>query len=83
VFAEITCPLPARSKAACLTENRPVRKITVRHTIGTALQFCCLVFLPLMVIFSINFYDFPLVVMPVSLLITIAIFSLGQVLKSE
>ncbi|QDU43607.1 MULTISPECIES: hypothetical protein [Symmachiella] len=55
----------------------------MRQSIGTALQFCCLVFLPLMVIFSINFYNFPLIVMPVSLLITIVIFSLGQVLKSE
>jgi hypothetical protein len=63
--------------------NAFVRKITVRHTIGTALQFCCLVFLPLMVIFSMNFYNFPLVVMPISLLITIAIFSVGQGLKSK
>ncbi len=69
--------------AARLREKQPVRNITVRQSIGTALQFCCLVFLPLMVIFSINFYNFPLIVMPVSLLITIVIFSLGQVLKSE
>ncbi len=54
----------------------------MRQTIGLALQFCCLVFLPLMVIFSINFYNFPLIVMPVSLLIAICIFTLGHRLRS-
>jgi len=54
----------------------------MRHSIGFFMQFCCLVFLPLLILFQINF-KLPLVLMPVSLLITIAIFLIGQQLRES
>jgi len=54
----------------------------VRQTLGVALQFACLVFLPLMIIFQINF-RFELIWMPTLLLVSIALFYLGHRLRTS
>jgi hypothetical protein len=52
----------------------------VRHYLGIGLQFVVLVFLPLMIIWQINF-GFALIYMPALLLVGIVIFSIGAKLR--
>jgi len=53
----------------------------MKQTIGMLLQFSCLVFLPVVMVFELQ-YGY-LIVMPVSLLIAIAVFSLGHYLRKS
>lgn len=52
----------------------------IRHYIGMALQFLVLVFLPLLVLWQLNF-GFPLIYMPALLLVGIVVFSIGTKLR--
>ncbi len=51
----------------------------MKQTIGMLLQFSCLIFLPVVMIFELQ-YGY-LIVMPVSLLIAIGVFTLGHYLR--
>lgn len=52
----------------------------MKHQIGMLLQFIVLVFLPLLVIWQLNF-GFPLIWMPGLLLVGIVVFSIGTKLR--
>ena len=52
----------------------------VRHYVGIVLQFIVLVFLPLMVVWQLNF-GFQLIYMPMLLLAGIVVFSIGAKLR--
>jgi hypothetical protein len=52
----------------------------MRHYIGIGLQFVVLVFLPLLIIWQLNF-SFPLIYMPALLLAGIVVFSIGTKLR--
>ena len=52
----------------------------LRHYIGMGLQFVVLVFLPLLVIWQLNF-GFALIYMPALLLVGIVVFSIGTKLR--
>lgn len=53
---------------------------TIRHYVGLGLQFIVLVFLPLMIIWQLNF-GFPLIYMPAFLVVGIVVFSIGTKLR--
>ena len=55
---------------------------TVRHYLGLALQFVALVFLPLLIIWQLNF-GFPLIWMPLLLLVGFIVFSIGTRLRES
>ena len=52
----------------------------VRQQIGFALQLLVLMFLPLIIGWQL-FFGFPLIAMPVCLLLASALFAIGQVLR--
>lgn len=52
----------------------------MKHHIGMFLQFIVLVFLPLLVIWQLNF-GFPLIWMPGLLVVGIVVFSIGTKLR--
>lgn len=54
----------------------------MRHQIGTGLQFLVLVFLPLLIIWQLEF-GFPLLYMPGLLLVGIIVFTLGTRLRES
>jgi len=54
----------------------------VKHTLGLFLQLASLSMLPAMIIFQL-FYGFRLIVMPISLLCGICVFSIGTVLRES
>jgi len=53
-----------------------------KHLLGMFLQLLTLGVLPLIIVFQL-FYGFRLIVMPVSLLIGIVLFSIGTVLRES
>ena len=54
----------------------------MRHRIGMLLQFAMLVFLPLLIIWQLNF-GFPLIFMPALLLVGGAVFAIGTRLRES
>lgn len=54
----------------------------VKHLLGMFLQLLTLGMLPLMILFQL-FYGFRLIVMPISLLIGITLFSIGTALRES
>ncbi len=54
----------------------------VKHLIGMILQLLTLSVLPLIIVFQL-FYGFRLIVMPISLLIGITLFSIGTALRES
>lgn len=54
----------------------------MRNLIGLALQFVALVFLPLLVIWQLNF-GFELIWMPAMLLVGVAVFTVGHLLREK
>ena len=54
----------------------------VRYYVGLALQFAALVFLPLLIIWQLNF-GFPLIWMPGLLLVAFIVFSIGTRLRES
>lgn len=54
----------------------------VRHFFGMFLQLLTLSVLPLIIVFQL-FYGFRLIVMPISLLIGITLFSIGTALRES
>ena len=54
----------------------------VKHLLGMFLQLATLSVLPLIVVFQL-FYGFRLIVMPISLLIGITLFSIGTALRES
>lgn len=54
----------------------------MKHQIGTALQFLVLVFLPLLIIWQLEF-GFRLIYMPALLLVGIVIFTIGTQLRES
>jgi hypothetical protein len=52
----------------------------VRQQVGFVLQLLVLMFLPLVIGWQL-FFGFPLIAMPASVLVAIAVFSVGQVLR--
>ncbi|MFN9717584.1 MAG: hypothetical protein ACK58L_02755 [Planctomycetota bacterium] len=54
----------------------------MKYTIGLLLQFSALAMLPSIIVFQL-FYGFKLIVMPISLLCGICVFSLGTALRES
>lgn len=54
----------------------------MRHSIGVFLQFICLVCLPVLIIYELNF-RMHLIVIPIALVIAIVVFMLGQKLRNS
>ena len=54
----------------------------VKHLLGMCLQLVTLSVLPLIIVFQL-FYGFRLIVMPISLLIGITLFSIGTALRES
>lgn len=54
----------------------------VKHLLGMLLQLLTLGILPLIILFQL-FYGFRLIVMPISLLIGITLFSIGTMLRES
>jgi hypothetical protein len=54
----------------------------VRNWIGMALQFLALVFLPLLVLWQLEF-GFELIWMPAMLLVGVVVFSIGHALREK
>ncbi|MCA9114567.1 MAG: hypothetical protein KDA79_05735 [Planctomycetaceae bacterium] len=54
----------------------------MRHRIGLLLQFAVLVFLPLMILWQLNF-GFPLILMPALLIVGIVLFTVGTRLRES
>ncbi len=54
----------------------------VKHLVGMFLQLLTLGVLPLIIVFQL-FYGFRLIVMPISLLIGITLFSIGTALRES
>ena len=54
----------------------------VKHLLGMFFQLVTLSVLPLMIVFQL-FYGFRLIVMPISLLIGITLFSIGTALRES
>jgi hypothetical protein len=54
----------------------------VRQQVGFVLQLVVLMFLPLVIGWQL-FFGFPLIAMPACLLVAVAVFSLGQVLRKK
>jgi hypothetical protein len=54
----------------------------VRQQVGFVLQLLVLMFLPLVIGWQL-FFGFPLIAMPACLLLAIAVFSVGQVLRRK
>ncbi|VAX36060.1 hypothetical protein MNBD_PLANCTO02-2173 [hydrothermal vent metagenome] len=54
----------------------------MKQQLGTFLQFIALTFLPLVVIGQLNF-NFPLIVMPICLIVGIFLFSIGYKLRED
>ncbi len=52
----------------------------MKHTLGMLLQLLALGVLPSIIVFQL-FYGFPLIVMPISLLCGIIVFSVGTLLR--
>lgn len=52
----------------------------MRHHIGIFLQVCAMTFLPLIVLYQLNF-GFQLIIMPVCLTIGIIVFAIGTKLR--
>jgi len=57
-----------------------MRWIRMKHTLGMLLQLLALGVLPSIIVFQL-FYGFPLIVMPISLLCGIIVFSVGTLLR--
>ena len=62
------------------SEGSPVKQ--VKHLLGMLLQLLTLSVLPLIIVFQL-FYGFRLIVMPISLLVGITLFSLGTALRES
>ena len=54
----------------------------VKHLLGMFLQLLTLSVLPLIIVFQL-FYGFRLIVMPISLLVGITLFSIGTLLRES
>jgi len=54
----------------------------LKHYIGMLLQLFTLSILPLVIVFQL-FYGFKLIVMPISLLVGITLFSIGTMLRES
>ena len=54
----------------------------MRQRVGFVLQLIVLMFLPLVIGWQL-FFGFPLIAMPVCLLVAVAVFSVGQVLRRK
>lgn len=54
----------------------------MRQKIGMALQFACLVFLPMLILWQIDF-GIPLIVMPALTLVSVAVFYVGYRLRES
>ena len=54
----------------------------MRQRVGFVLQLLVLMFLPLVIGWQL-FFGFPLIAMPVCLLVAVAVFSVGQVLRRK
>ena len=73
---------PARSASPARLRVFCRRVDSVRHYIGLALQFVALVFLPLLIIWQLNF-SFPLIWMPLLLLLGLIVFTIGTRLRES
>ncbi len=62
------------------SEDKLVKQ--VKHLLGMFFQLLTLSVLPLMIVFQL-FYGFRLIVMPISLLIGITLFSIGTALRES
>jgi hypothetical protein len=54
----------------------------MRHHVGLLMQFAVLVFLPLLILWQLNF-GFPLIVMPAALLAGVVVFAVGTRLRES
>lgn len=54
----------------------------MRRQVGFAMQLLVLMFLPLVIGWQL-FFGFPLIAMPACLLVAVAVFSVGQVLRKK
>lgn len=54
----------------------------LKHYVGMLLQLITLSILPLIIVFQL-FYGFKLIVMPISLLVGITLFSIGTMLRES
>jgi len=60
----------------------PLSSLSMRNQIGFVLQFAALVFLPLLIIWQLNF-GFPLVWMPMLTVASLVVFYAGHLLRAR